>query len=84
MNECHLQRIVVEHASGFNMIKTINIKIPFDVGNSYGGFIPPLTHINLNFQIPSFSTINKKIGAILRNTTQNFIQQEYDSNYNIN
>lgn len=70
MNECDLNRIVVEHADGLTMVGTMNISIPFEFGSSYHCLTPPSAHITLNFQIPNLSTINPKIGAILRNATQ--------------
>lgn len=84
MNECDLDIIVFEHGSWFTMVTTINIKIFYDVGCLYGGFVAALAHITLNFQIPYFSTINKKIGGIVRNETHNFRQQGHNSYYDIN
>ena len=84
MNECDLSRIFVEHANGLTIVNTMNINIPCYVGSSSHCFSPTPIHIMLNFQIPNLSTINHKIGAILRNATHNFRQQGYTSHYNIN
>lgn len=84
MNECDMSRIFVEQANGLTMVNTTNIDIPCDVGCSYHCFSRIPIHITLNFQIPNFSTINHKIGAILRNETHNFRQEGYTSNYNMN
>ena len=78
MNECDLDIIVFEHGNWFTTINTINIKVFCDVGCWYGGFIAALAHITLNFQIPYFATINKKIGGIVKNATQNFRQQGHN------
>lgn len=72
MNECDHDIIVVEHGNWFTMVNTINIKILCDVGCWYGEFVTALAHITLNFIIPYFSAINKKIGGIIRNATHNF------------
>lgn len=84
MNECDLDIIVVEHGNRFTMVNTININIICDVGCWYWGFVAALAHITLNFQIPYFSTINNKIGGIIRNETCNFRQQGHNSHYDIN
>lgn len=75
MNEFDLDRDVVEDANGLTRVNIMNINIPCDVGSTYCCFTPPPTHITLNFRISNLSTINHKIGAILRNATHNFRQK---------
>jgi len=58
MNECDLDKIVVEHDNVFTMLNKMNIKFSCDAGSSYGFFAPTLPHITLNFQVPNLYTIN--------------------------
>ena len=44
MNECDIDKIVVEHANGFTMVDTRSSDIPCDFGSSYGGFYRPPHH----------------------------------------
>lgn len=82
MNECHLDKIVADHANGFTMVDIWNIQLPCEGGSSYGNF-PPV-QVTLNYPIHNLYTISQNIDEIVRNTTHNFGKQGCTSYNNIN